>query len=387
MTARRIQQTRVSKAVAYSATRTICLGETGHTVSAETSTEDVKVLAKDYQELTMVSKPREISIPESPVKEEQIQSSGSSNLTLTPVTEFIIYGFPSLQNYQTLLYCVFLFIYLFSLTGNGIIFLLVILDQRLQTPMYFFVSNLSFLDMSYTSVTIPKMLAKFSMHLDTISYTACFVQMYMFLSLGASECLLLTVMAYDRYLAICSPLHYHTIMTKRLYIILSVAAWSGGFISPVPLLILALNIHFCGPNIIHHYYCDHPPLLQLACTNTSLNVAVGSLSAAFIILISFTLVLISYFKILITILKIKSNAGRRKTFSTCASHFTVVNIFFLPIIFMYIRPMASYSSDVDSVVAMLYTVSTSVMNPIIYSLRNKDIKVAFRKKINCIRFR
>ncbi|XP_063806672.1 olfactory receptor 6N1-like [Pseudophryne corroboree] len=321
-------------------------------------------------------------MPAEMVKEEQIRSSGSSNLTFSPVTEFIIYGFPSLQNYHTLLFCVFLFIYLFSLTGNGIIFLLVILDQRLQTPMYFFVSNLSFLDMSYTSVTIPKMLAKFLMHLDTISYTACFVQMYMFLSLGATECLLLTVMAYDRYLAICSPLHYPAIMTRRLRIILSATAWSGGFMAPVTGQILALKLPFCGPNIIHHYYCDHPPLLQLACTNTSLNVAVGSSLSAFIILISFTLVIISYIKIIITILKINSNNGRRKTFSTCASHFTVVNIFFLPIIFMYVRPTASYSSDVDSLVAMLYTVLTPMMNPIIYSLRNKDINIAFRKKIH-----
>ncbi|XP_075051678.1 olfactory receptor 6N1-like [Mixophyes fleayi] len=317
------------------------------------------------------------------VNEEYIQPSGSSNLTFSHVTEFIIFGFPSLQKYHILLFCVFLFIYLFTITGNGIIFFLVILDQRLQTPMYFFVSNLSFLDMSYTSVTIPKMLAKFSMHLDTISYTACFVQMYFFLSLTATECLLLTVMAYDRYLAICSPLHYPTIMGTRLYIFLSAAAWSGGFMTPVTVLVLALNLPFCGPNIIHHYYCDHPPLLQLACANTSFNVAVGSSIGAFIILISFTLVLISYLKIILTILKINSNNGRKKTFSTCASHFTVVNIFFLPLIFMYIRPTASYSSDVDSLVAMLYTVLTPMMNPIIYSLRNKDIHKAFRKKINC----
>ncbi|XP_068127174.1 olfactory receptor 6N2-like [Hyperolius riggenbachi] len=248
--------------------------------------------------------------------------------------------------------------------------------------MYFFVSNLSFLDMSYTSVTIPKMLAKFLMNLDTISYIACFAQMYIFLSLAATECLLLAVMAYDRYLAICKPLHYPTIMTKRLYITLAVVAWSGGFGILLILLILALRLPFCGPNIIHHYYCDHPPLLQLACASTSFNVAVGSSIGAFIILISFTLVAISYVKIVVAILKINSGVGRRKTFSTCASHFAVVNVFYLPLIFMYIRPTASYSSDVDSLVAMLYTVLTPMMNPIIYSLRNKDIKDAFQKKIS-----
>ncbi|XP_044130256.1 olfactory receptor 6N1-like [Bufo gargarizans] len=322
------------------------------------------------------------SIPTFHLDKDYLQTAVSSNLTIHLVTEFIIFGFPSLQSYHILLFCVFLFIYLFTVTGNGSIFFLVILDQRLHTPMYFFVSNLSFLDLSYTSVTIPKMLAKFSMHLNTISYAACFTQMYFFLSLAATECLLLTIMAYDRYVAICSPLHYQTIMTRRRYLLLASLAWSGGFLIPVTILILALNLPFCGPNIIHHYYCDHPPLLQLACTNTSFNVAVGSSIGAFVLLITFTLVVVSYIKIILTILKIDSKDGRKKTFSTCASHFVVVNMFFLPLIFMYVRPKASYSSDVDSLVAMLYTVLTPLMNPVIYSFRNRDIKEAFRKKVH-----
>ncbi|XP_063297525.1 olfactory receptor 6N1-like [Pelobates fuscus] len=315
------------------------------------------------------------------VNREYPDYDNSSNLIHGLVTEFIIFGFPSLQRYQILLFCVFLCIYIFSISGNGIIFFLVALDHRLQTPMYFFVSNLSFLDMSYTTVTIPKMLAKFSMNLDSISYTSCFLQMYFFLSLAATECFLLSVMAYDRYVAICSPLHYPTIMTKRFYILLSAAAWLSGFMIILGLLILALKLPFCGPNVIHHYYCDHPPLLQLACADTSFNVVVGSSMGAFIILISFTFIVVSYIKIIITILKIASHDGRKKTFSTCASHFAVVNVFYLPLIFMYIRPTASYSSDVDSLVAMCYTVLTPMMNPIIYSLRNKDIKDSFKKNI------
>ncbi|XP_073404472.1 olfactory receptor 6N1-like [Dendrobates tinctorius] len=315
------------------------------------------------------------------VDDDSLQSAVSRNLTNSRVSEFVIFGFPSLQKYPTLLFCLFLFIYLFTIIGNGSIFLLVIRDRRLHTPMYFFVSNLSFLDMSYTSVTVPKMLAKFAMHLDTISFPACFAQMYIFLSLTATECLLLTVMAYDRYVAICSPLHYLTIMTRGRCLLLTAIAWSGGFLILIIVLTLALKLPFCGPNVIHHYYCDHPPLLQLACTDTSFNVAVGSTIGALVLLITFTLVVVSYIKIIISILKINSKDGRKKTFSTCASHFAVVNIYFLPLIFMYIRPKASYSSDVDSLVALLYTVLTPMMNPVIYSFRSKDIKEAFRKKI------
>ncbi|XP_069828884.1 olfactory receptor 6N1-like [Dendropsophus ebraccatus] len=316
------------------------------------------------------------------VDEDYRQAVVSSNLTITPVTEFIIFGFPSLQQYQLLLFCVFLLIYLFTITGNGSIIFLVALDRRLHTPMYFFVSNLSVLDLSYATVTIPKMLAKFSMNLDTISYKACLAQMYIFESLVVTECFLLTAMAYDRYVAICSPLHYPTIMTKRRYLLLIAMVWVGGFAAPAPVLILALNILFCGPNMIHHYYCDHPPLLQLACSDTSVNIAVGSTIGALSLLISLILVIISYIKIILAILKMNSKEGRMKMFSTCASHFTVVSIFYLPLTVIYIQPKAS--SDVDSLVALLYTVLTPMMNPVIYSLRNKDIIEAFKKKIHFV---
>lgn len=306
-----------------------------------------------------------------------------TNVSSKLVTEFIIFGFPSLQSFSTLLFCVFLFIYLFAVTGNGIIFLLIILDQKLHSPMYFFVSNLSFLDMSSTTVTIPKMLAKFSVHNDEIAYVACFLQMYFFIGCQGVQCFLLTAMAYDRYIAICSPLHYHNIMVRQLYIILAMLSWIIGLVSPIATAILAFRLPFCGSNIIHHYYCDHPPIIQLACADTSLNVTIGSSLSAIVLVLSFSLIVTSYVHIIRSVLKIASSKGRKKTFSTCASHFVVVNMYFLPLIFMYVRPTASYSADIDSLVAMFYTVLTPMLNPVVYSLRNKDIKNAFGKQLCC----
>ncbi|XP_063806674.1 olfactory receptor 6N1-like [Pseudophryne corroboree] len=321
------------------------------------------------------------------VKAVYTKDTDFTNLTTNLVKEFIIFGFPSLQGYNVPLFYIFLFIYLSTVTGNGLILLLVILDQRLHTPMYFFVGNLAFMDMSSATVTIPKMLSKFSMHLDIISFMGCFLQMYFFVCLLAVECLLLSMMAYDRYLAICSPLHYHNIMTRQLYILLTTLSWLLGFASPIAMIVLALKLPFCGPNVIHHYYCDHPPILQLACADTSLNVTVGSSVSAFLLLSCFILIVTSYFKIIKSVLQICSSNGRRKTFSTCASHFTVVNMYFLPLIFMYIRPTPSYSSDIDSLVAMFYTVLTPMLNPVVYSLRNKDIKDSFIKQLHWISFR
>ncbi|XP_069059543.1 olfactory receptor 6N1-like [Pleurodeles waltl] len=306
----------------------------------------------------------------------------SYNWTNCYIKEFILFGFPSLQNFQVALFWIFLSIYLLTITGNGTIFLLTNLDHKLQTPMYFFVSHLSFLDLSYTTVTIPKMLAKFLVNSSTISFSGCILQMYLYISLTAAECFLLAVMSFDRYYAICQPLYYTTRMTRNFCICLSTSAWIGGFLAPLITTVLASRLPFCGKNVIHHYYCDHPPLLQLAGTDTSLNVLVGSSFGAFVIISSFSLVLFSYVKILSSIIKINSPEGQRKAFSTCTSHLIVVNVFFLPLIFMYIRPTASYSPDVDSLVPVLYSVLTPMVNPVIYTLRNKDIKEALRKKLN-----
>ncbi|XP_069059542.1 olfactory receptor 6N1-like [Pleurodeles waltl] len=297
------------------------------------------------------------------------------------VTKFIIFGFPNLQGFQALLFWIFLTIYLLTVTGNGMILLLTNTDAKLMTPMYLFISHLSFLDMSYVTVTVPKMLAKFLMDNSDISFSGCFLQMYLFLSMAATECFLLAVMSFDRYYAICRPLHYHSRMTRKISIYLSTAAWTGGFLACFPLVVFASTLPFCGPNVIHHYYCDHPPLLQLACADTSLNVVLGSSIGFFVIISSFSLVVASYVQIILSILRIASPGGRRKAFSTCTSHLIVVNLFFLPLVFMYIRPTASYSPDTDSLIAMLYTVLTPMLNPLIYTLRNKDIRETFERKM------
>ncbi|XP_078515123.1 olfactory receptor 6N1-like [Lissotriton helveticus] len=314
--------------------------------------------------------------------QKNMERRESYNNTFSSITEFILFGFPSLQNFHGLLFGILLPIYLLTITGNGIVFLLTNLDPKLETPMFFFVSQLSFLDLSFTTATVPKMLAKFLMNSNTISYSGCLLQMYFFLSLGASECLLLTVMSFDRYYAICQPLQYATYMTRKRCFQLSLVAWCWGFLSPLPSAILVTRLPFCRSNVVDHYYCDHPPLLKLSCADTSVNVTVGSTSSSLVIVSSFSLILISYIKIILTILKISSKGGRRKTFSTCGSHLLVVNVFFLPIIFMYIRPAGSYVSDIDSLVAMLYSILTPMFNPIIYTLRNKEIKEAFMRKLS-----
>ncbi|XP_012886023.1 PREDICTED: olfactory receptor 6N1 [Dipodomys ordii] len=297
------------------------------------------------------------------------------------VTEFIILGFPHLQGVQTFLFFLLLVVYLTTVFGNLLIFLVVRLDSRLHTPMYQFVSILSFLELGYTAATIPKMLANLLSEKKTISFSGCLLQIYFFHSLGATECYLLTAMAYDRYLAICKPLHYSTLMTPTLCTKIAVGCWLGGLAGPVAEISLVSRLPFCGPNRIQHIFCDFPPVLSLACTDTSTNVLVDFIINSCKILATFLLILSSYVQIICTVLRIPSAAGKRKAFSTCASHLTVVLIFYGSILFMYVRLKKSYSLDYDRALAVVYSVITPFLNPFIYSLRNKEIKMAMKRQL------
>ncbi|XP_039102316.1 olfactory receptor 6N1 [Hyaena hyaena] len=297
------------------------------------------------------------------------------------VTEFIILGFPHLQGIQTYLFVLLLLIYLTTVLGNLLVFLVVRLDSRLHTPMYHFVSILSLLELGYTAATIPKMLSNLLKEEKTISFSGCLLQIYFFHSLGATECYLLTAMAYDRYLAICQPLHYSTRMTPALCAKVTVGCWLGGLAGPVAEISLVSRLPFCGPNRIQHIFCDFPPVLSLACTDTSINVLVDFVINSCKILATFLLILSSYVQIIRTVLRIPSAAGKKKAFSTCASHLTVVLIFYGSILFMYVRLKKSYSLDYDRALAVIYSVLTPFLNPFIYSLRNKDIKEAVKRQL------
>ncbi|XP_053225104.1 olfactory receptor 6N2-like [Podarcis raffonei] len=302
-------------------------------------------------------------------------------LNQTEVTEFIMVGFPNLQRFHKPLFLLLLLVYLFTIFGNLLIFTIIRTDPKLHTPMYFFISILSFLEIWYTATTIPKMLSNLLSERKSISFAGCLLQTYFFHSLGATECYLLTTMAYDRYIAICNPLRYPSIMTTKLCVQMAAGCWICGFMCPVTEVILVSKLPFCGPNKIEHIFCDFPPLLSLACTDTSINVLVDFAVNAFIILVTFLLIMVSYVKIIQSVLKIQAAESREKAFSTCASHLTVVLLFFGSIIFMYVRLKKSYSLEYDRAFAVIYAVLTPLVNPIIYSLRNQEILRAIKRKI------
>ncbi|XP_028566674.2 olfactory receptor 6N1-like [Podarcis muralis] len=304
-------------------------------------------------------------------------------LNQTEVTEFIMMGFPSLQPFHKPLFLLLLLVYLFTIFGNLLVFTIIRTNPKLHTPMYFFVSVLSFLEICYTAATIPKMLSNLLSERKRISFSGCLLQIYFFHSLGATECYLLTIMAYDRYLAICSPLRYPAVMTSKLCIRLAASCWVCGLLGPIAEIVLASKLPFCGPNKIEHIFCDFPPLLSLACTDTSINVLVDFTVNACKILATFLLIMTSYLQIIRAILRIRSATGRKKAFSTCAAHLTVVVIFFGSILFMYVRLTKSYSLDYDRALAVVYAVLTPFLNPIIYSLRNKEIKAALKRTFHC----
>ncbi|XP_063786474.1 olfactory receptor 2G3-like [Pseudophryne corroboree] len=294
----------------------------------------------------------------------------------TTVMEFILLGLTSQQNLQVPLFALLLTFYMTSLIGNILIIWISLVSTRLHTPMYFFLRNLSFLDIWYTSSIIPNMLRNLLSLDKSISFNACATQMFIPLSLGGTECYLLLSMAYDRYAAICSPLHYTTTMHPILCIRLATGSWLGGIINSAIHTCFALWLPYCGPNVINNFLCEVPSVLELACADASVNKIVIFVCAIFVVMGPFVLIIVTYCYIISSIIKISTSEGQRKAFSTCASHIIVVSLFYGTIIFMYMRPGAIYVSNQDKIATLFYTVVTPMLNPLIYTLRNKDVKGA-----------
>ncbi|XP_042550443.1 olfactory receptor 4D1 [Dipodomys spectabilis] len=294
----------------------------------------------------------------------------------TWVSEFVLLGFSQTRGLQKFLFLVFLFVYIITVVGNLLIMVTVTLDPRLHMPMYFLLRNLAVIDLSYSTVTCPKMLVDFLHETKTISYQGCMLQIFFFHLLGGGTVFFLSVMAYDRYVAISRPLHYITIMNTRLCVGLIMAAWIGGFIHSIVQLALMLPLPYCGPNVLDNFYCDVPQVLRLACTDTSLLELLMISNSGMLVLIWFFLLLISYTVILV-MLRSHSGQARRKAASTCTTHIIVVSMIFIPCIYIYSRPFTPF--PLDKAVSISYTVMTPMLNPMIYTLRNQEMQAAMKR--------
>ncbi|XP_065270990.1 olfactory receptor 5AP2-like [Emys orbicularis] len=297
----------------------------------------------------------------------------------TSNTEFVLLGFGNLPELQLLLFLLFLVIYIATVAGNILIMVLIVADQHLHTPMYLFLGNLSCLETCYTCTILPRMLASLLTGDRTISFSGCVTQYYFFGSLLGTECLLLSVMSYDRYLAICNPLHYAASMSSRACIQLAGSCWIGGFLCCGITTLSISHLSFCGPNGIDHFFCDLIPLVKLSCNDPHLMETLAFTLSLIFLLVPFLLTLMSYVCIINTILRIPSTTGRQKTFSTCSSHLIVVSIYYGTLLVVYMFPTTNILSDFKKVLSVVYTVLTPLVNPLIYSLRNKVVQEALRK--------
>ncbi|XP_036621170.1 olfactory receptor 9G4-like [Trichosurus vulpecula] len=303
----------------------------------------------------------------------------------TTLTEFILIGFSADPQMQLVIFTAFLALYLVTLAGNMTLIILIRIDSRLHTPMYFFIGCLSFLDFWYISVYTPKILATCISEDKRISLAGCGAQFFFSCTVAYTECYLLAVMAYDRYVAICNPLLYSAAMSRSLCTGLVAGSYIGGFLNAIAHTANTFRLKFCGKNIINHFLCDVLPLVKMSCTDTQVYEKVLLGMVGFTVLSSILPILISYFNIVLAILRIHSASGRRKAFSTCASHMISVTLFYGSLLFMYSRPSSSYSPERDKFAALFYTVVNPLLNPVIYSFRNKDVKEAFRKAIERIK--
>ncbi|KAM4858247.1 olfactory receptor 2A2-like isoform 2-T2 [Urocitellus parryii] len=299
----------------------------------------------------------------------------------TWITQVTLLGFqvdPALQCFLCGLFSVF---YTFTLLGNGIILGIICLDPRLHTPMYFFLSHLAILDMSYASNNVPKMLANLMNQRRTISFVPCIMQTFLYLALAATECLILVAMSYDRYVAICHPLHYAVIMSWRVCTALAVTSWSCGFILSLVHAVLLLRLPFCGPREVNHLFCEILSVLKLACADPWINQVVLLAASVFVLVGPLCLMLVSYTRILLAILRIQSGEGRRKAFSTCSSHLCVVGLFFGIAMVVYMVPDSSQREEQEKRLSLFHSLFNPVLNPLIYSLRNSPVKDALRRAL------
>ncbi|XP_047549170.1 olfactory receptor 5T2-like [Lutra lutra] len=298
---------------------------------------------------------------------------------VTEVNIFVLKGFTEKPELQIILFFLFLAIYLFTMMGNLLLVLLVIGDSRLHNPMYYFLSVLSSVDACFSSVITPNMLVDFMSKNKVISVPGCAAQMLLAVTFGTTECFLLAAMAYDRYVAIYNPLLYSVSMSPRVYVPLIIASYVGGILHASVHTVATFSLSFCASNEIRHVFCDIPPLLAISCSDTHTNQLLLFYFVGTIEIVTIMIVLISYGFILLAILRMHSAEGRRKVFSTCGSHLTGVSVYHGTILFMYVRPSSSYALDHDMIVSIFYSFVTPMLNPIIYSLRNKDVKEAMKR--------
>ncbi|XP_003809293.3 olfactory receptor 13C8 [Pan paniscus] len=304
------------------------------------------------------------------------------------LTEFFLVGLSAHPKLQTVFFVLILWMYLMILLGNGVLISVIIFDSHLHTPMYFFLGNLSFLDVCYTSSSVPLILASFLAVKKKVSFSGCMVQMFISFAMGATECMLLGMMALDRYVAICYPLRYPVIMSKGAYVAMAAGSWGTGLVDSVVQTALAMQLPFCANNVINHFVCEILAILKLACADISINVISMTGSNLIVLVIPLLVISISYIFIVATILRIPSTEGKHKAFSTCSAHLTVVIIFYGTIFFMYAKPESKASVDsgnediIEALISLFYGVMTPMLNPLIYSLRNKDVKTAV-KNILC----
>ncbi|XP_005006585.3 olfactory receptor 6C74 [Cavia porcellus] len=296
----------------------------------------------------------------------------------TTVTAFILLGLTDDPQLQVIIFLLLFFTYLLSVAGNLTIIALTLLDSHLKTPMYFFLRNFSFLEISFTTVCIPKFLVSMITGDKSISYNDCAAQLFFTILLGATEFFLLAAMSYDRFVAICKPLHYMTLMSSRVCSLLVLASWACGFLIIFPPLLMGLQLDFCAANTVDHFFCDVSPILQLSCTDTDTIELMMLLSAILTLLVTLVLVILSYTNIIRTILRIPSSQQRMKAFSTCSSHMVVVSISYGSCIFMYVKPSAKERVSLNKGIALLSTSVAPMLNPFIYTLRNKQVKDAFK---------